>query len=40
MKKRFKVSRRQNRKFGGTANRTHGFNVNKKPYVMRGGTRL
>ena len=40
MKKRFKVSKKQDRKFGKQANKTHAFNVKRKPYVMRGGTRL
>jgi hypothetical protein len=40
MKARYKTSKKQNRKFGKTVNRTHQFNVNKPKYVMRGGTRL
>lgn len=40
MKDRYKTSKKQDRKFGKTANQTHAFNVNRKPYVMRGGTRL
>ena len=41
MQKRWKTNKKQNRRFGKTANRTHKFNVAQpRKEVMRGGTRL